>query len=118
MLVDENFNLKLCATDINLYIFETNTAKCIYQLLEDIKSGDDENNKQSKDERKLEKALKESSILSIELNKRFFADDDDSIVQVACGREHVLMLTKNKRSVYSFGIGTRGQLGHGTIGNF
>ncbi|KAK4337386.1 hypothetical protein RND71_044131 [Anisodus tanguticus] len=38
--------------------------------------------------------------------------DLDEFEYVACGHEHVLLLTK-KGSVYSYGMGSRGQLGHG-----
>ena len=35
--------------------------------------------------------------------------------QVSCGEEHVLLLSKKSGTVYSFGLGSRGQLGHGDI---
>ncbi|XP_069139824.1 RCC1 domain-containing protein 1-like [Argopecten irradians] len=38
----------------------------------------------------------------------------EPIVSVSCGKEHVLLLGKN-RQIYSFGGGSRGQLGHGDV---
>ena len=35
--------------------------------------------------------------------------------QVSCGKEHVLLLSKTTGHVFSFGLGTRGQLGHGMV---
>lgn len=35
--------------------------------------------------------------------------------QVNCGKEHVLLLNENHGTVYSFGLGSRGQLGHGQV---
>ncbi|XP_028391847.1 RCC1 domain-containing protein 1-like [Dendronephthya gigantea] len=35
--------------------------------------------------------------------------------EVSCGKEHVLILNKTSGHVFSFGIGTRGQLGHGGV---
>jgi len=38
------------------------------------------------------------------------------VTQVACGKEHCMLLTEHGQ-VYSWGGGTRGQLGHGTLTN-
>ena len=34
---------------------------------------------------------------------------------VSCGKEHVLLLNMTSGHVFSFGLGSRGQLGHGTV---
>ena len=36
------------------------------------------------------------------------------VVQVVCGKEHCMLLTEHGQ-VYSWGGGSRGQLGHGTL---
>ena len=38
----------------------------------------------------------------------------ERVTDVVCGKEHCLMLTESGR-VYSWGGGSRGQLGHGTL---
>lgn len=38
------------------------------------------------------------------------------VVQVACGKEHILFLSESGQ-LFSYGCGSRGQLGHGTIEN-
>ncbi|XP_035204637.1 RCC1 domain-containing protein 1-like isoform X2 [Stegodyphus dumicola] len=38
------------------------------------------------------------------------------IAEVVCGKEHVLILS-NSGQVFSYGVGSKGQLGHGTIEN-
>lgn len=40
---------------------------------------------------------------------------DARVDEVSCGKEHVLMLNKEHGTVYSFGLGSRGQLGHGQV---
>lgn len=92
----------ICSTDVNVYLLDSKQGKCIYQL-EYESLIDDTVNK-----------INESPIMAIPLNKVFF---DENIKSVSCGKEHVLVLTEPSGHVYSFGIGTRGQLGHGTIDN-
>jgi len=41
-------------------------------------------------------------------------DSGISILELSCGKEHVLLLSKHG-TAYSYGIGSRGQLGHGTV---
>ena len=41
---------------------------------------------------------------------------DDCVVSIVCGAHHNVLLT-NKGSVYTFGLGEQGQLGHGDIEN-
>ena len=91
----------ICATDINVYLFCENTFKCVYQLENKLKNDD-------------EMKIDECSAMNIPLNKRF-GGDNFRIKKISCGKEHVLILTEPLGLVYSFGIGTRGQLGHGTI---
>ena len=52
--------------------------------------------------------------MAIPLNKKF-GGDNFKIKKVSSGKEHVLILTEPYGLVYSFGIGTRGQLGNGSI---
>ncbi|TYZ60563.1 hypothetical protein PybrP1_006520 [[Pythium] brassicae (nom. inval.)] len=43
---------------------------------------------------------------------QFFVDNDDEIVQVACGWDHSMAISATGR-VYTWGSGTNGKLGHG-----
>ena len=100
-------DLMLASTDINVYLFEnTNLGlKCLYEL----------NDKNSIDIKRLEneQKLNENSNCSLEVDKIVLKD---KISQISCGKEHLLILTINNK-VYSFGLGTKGQLGHGKIEN-
>ena len=46
--------------------------------------------------------------------RRFHLSDDFSVKDVSCGKEHTLLLTNSSR-VYSFGTGSKGQLGLGSL---
>ncbi|XP_065051986.1 RCC1 and BTB domain-containing protein 2-like isoform X2 [Rhopilema esculentum] len=46
--------------------------------------------------------------------RKFHLSDDFSVKDVSCGKEHTLLLTDNGR-VYSFGTGSKGQLGLGSL---
>jgi hypothetical protein len=105
-----NFNdLKLIATDVNVYLFENSEAtglKCVYELI-----------KRSDINKKLlekEFNLNEDSISSMPLNKILI---HERIEQFFHGKEHLLMLTSKTKQIYSFGIGTKGQLGTSNIEN-
>ena len=107
--LNEYNNLVLLATDINVYIFDNskeNGVKCIYEL----KSQTDLSKKDSENEKK----LNENALSSLPLNKVLI---NEKIIQFVKGKEHILMLTEKTRKVYSFGIGLKGQLGHGLIEN-
>jgi alpha-tubulin suppressor-like RCC1 family protein len=95
---DVDGSIFICATDINVYLFSQKTFKCVYQLESSIEN----------------KNINECSKMAIPLNKKF-GGDNFRIKKVSCGKEHVLILTEPFGLVYSFGIGTRGQLGHGSI---
>jgi alpha-tubulin suppressor-like RCC1 family protein len=99
---DQDGDILICSTDINVYLLCNKSLKCVYQL--------ENENFDTKDETK----INESPVLAIPLNKKFF---NEKIKKISCGNEHVLMLTEPSGLVYSFGIGTRGQLGHGSIDN-
>jgi alpha-tubulin suppressor-like RCC1 family protein len=43
-------------------------------------------------------------------------ENDDSIKEIYCGMNHTVVESK-KGSLYSFGMGTMGQLGHGDFEN-
>jgi alpha-tubulin suppressor-like RCC1 family protein len=58
--------------------------------------------------------LNENASSSLVLNKILI---NERIKQFSCGKEHVLLLGSQSKSVYSFGIGTKGQLGHDKIEN-
>lgn len=101
-------DLVVLSTDVNTYIFENSLEgiKCLFEL---------------KDKKDLEKRileqeaqLNENSTSSLQINKILI---NEKIKQFACGKEHVLMLTEKSNQVYSFGIGTKGQLGHSKIEN-
>lgn len=95
----------LVSTDINVYLFESlNGLKLKWSI--------DIENKNSKLVEQ-EKQLNESSVSLLPLNEVFI---DEDIKEISAGKEHCLILTI-KGKVYSFGLGTKGQLGHGKIEN-
>ena len=99
-------DLMMTSSDINLYIFENkNGLKCRFELKRE----------QDKDSKSIEteKQLNENSISSLPLNTILI---DENIKQIEAGKEHCLLLT-NQGQVYSFGLGTKGQLGHDEIEN-
>jgi alpha-tubulin suppressor-like RCC1 family protein len=92
-----------------VYIFDNsqeNGLKCIYEL----KSQSDLTKKDYENEKK----LNENAVSSLPLNKLLV---NERIIQFAKGKEHILMLTEQTRKIFSFGIGLKGQLGHGVIEN-
>lgn len=104
--LDLKSHLQIVSTDINLYLFEClNGITCKFEL----------SNTKSKDLKQMEqeKQLNESSVCSISLNKPLI---DENVKEILAGKEHCLILTSNGK-VYSFGLGTKGQLGHGKIEN-
>ena len=94
---DNDGDVLICATDVNVYLFCKKSFKCVYQL----------------EKQAINNIINESSVMAISLNKKF--SSNERIKKVSCGKEHVLILTEPSGLVYSFGIGTRGQLGHGSI---
>ncbi|XP_033633270.1 E3 ubiquitin-protein ligase MYCBP2-like isoform X2 [Asterias rubens] len=58
---------------------------------------------------------KSSGLISTEKQDYIFRPLDCSLKlsQVSCGKEHVMLLSNNHQ-VYTFGLGSRGQLGHGS----
>lgn len=98
--------LILCPSEINFYVFDTKLSKCVFQL-ESFRDDFSEN-------AKMEKALGENSLLSIKIDHKFF---DHEIDKIHFGKEHVFLINKENSQLYSFGIGTKGQLGHGNIDN-
>ncbi|XP_035826044.1 ultraviolet-B receptor UVR8-like [Aplysia californica] len=57
----------------------------------------------------------ESNTKNLSLTLQLFPIDSGlSISFVSCGKEHALLLSKHG-TVYSYGLGSRGQLGHGTV---
>lgn len=103
----EDKNLLILSTDINTYVFQNQTYgfKCLFEL-----KTKQELEKKVSD---MEKSLNENSISNIELNKILIPE---KCIQFATGKEHILALTETG-GVYSFGIGTKGQLGDGKIQN-
>jgi alpha-tubulin suppressor-like RCC1 family protein len=98
--------LILSPNDINFYVFDAKLSKCVFQY-EDFQD-------KSLEKSKMERELGENQSLSIKLDYKFFKDEID---KVRIGREHVFLISKPRYQLYSFGIGTKGQLGHGTIDN-
>lgn len=97
-------NLLIASSDINLYLFENeNGLRCKYEL----------NSSKDKDIKQLEDQLNENAISSLPIDVTII---NDNINQIEAGKEHCLLLTKSGQ-VYSFGLGTKGQLGHGKIEN-
>jgi alpha-tubulin suppressor-like RCC1 family protein len=105
--VEDLDELFILSTDINFYLFHNSKKglKCIFEL----KSSND----LSVEKMSVEKNLNESAISSIPINKILIKD---RIKQASTGNEHILFLTEHGQ-VYSFGLGTKGQLGHGSIDN-
>ena len=105
---DKCDDLEIVATDINVYIFQNNETglKCLHEL----KSRAD----MDKNLLDQESKLNENAVSSLELNKILIYE---KIKQFSSGKEHVLLLGSRSRRVYSFGIGTKGQLGHTKIEN-
>jgi hypothetical protein len=105
--IDDLDELFVLSTDINFYLFHNSKEglKCIFEL----KSSND----LSIEKLSLEKNLNESAISSISLNKILIKE---KIKQASSGNEHILLLTESNQ-IYSFGLGTKGQLGHGSIDN-
>jgi hypothetical protein len=105
--VQAQAHLVLIATDVNVYLFENSGEfKCVYEL---IKRSD-------LDKKRLEKEfnLNEDSISSMPLNEILL---NERIEQFSPGKEHILMLASKTKNVYSFGIGTKSQLGTSNIEN-
>jgi alpha-tubulin suppressor-like RCC1 family protein len=108
-----NFNNKndlfIVSTDINCYIFEQNKLSYELQCRFELKTTKSLNSTMQENEAK----LNENATSSLKIDTVLFAEQ---IKQVSCGKEHVLMLTSTNR-IYSFGIGSKGQLGHQKIEN-
>lgn len=105
--IEEDKNLIILSTDINTYIFQnqSNGVQCLFEL----KTKQELQKKVAE----MEVSLNEDSLSNIELNKILIPE---KCAQFATGKEHILALTKTGH-VYSFGIGTKGQLGDGNIHN-
>ena len=105
---EEFQDLELIATDINVYLFRNDQSglSCVFELKNRDEIG--------KDLREQEFKLNENAVSSLDLNK---ALTNERIKQFSAGKEHVLMLGSQSGRVYSFGIGTKGQLGHSKIEN-
>lgn len=103
----EEKNLEILSTDINTYVFQNQTSgvKCLFEL----------KTKQELEKKvfEMEKSLNEDSLSNIELNRILIPE---KCVQFTTGKEHILALSETG-DVYSFGIGTKGQLGDGKIHN-
>lgn len=76
----------------------------------------DENGKvySVKEEKKPSKTNENTSATEEKL-KLFPVHLQVKIDTVSCGKEHVLLLSDDLHRVYSFGLGSRGQLGHGCV---
>ncbi|CAF0804880.1 unnamed protein product [Brachionus calyciflorus] len=101
-------DLVLISTDINTYIFQNdqNGLICLFELKNKADLG--------KKILTQEQNLNENSLSTIELNKILI---DKKVKCFSSGKEHILALTETNSEVYSFGIGTKGQLGFGKIEN-
>ena len=99
--------LVLLATDINVYSLSNSDdgLSCLFELKKRETLSDKLRSEESK--------LNENAASSLPLGRLLVAQ---SMQQFATGKEHVLMLATSAR-VYSFGIGIKGQLGHGRIEN-
>lgn len=101
-------DLVILSTDVNTYIFKNNTEglKCIFELK-------DKNDFQ-KETIEQEKKLNENCCSSFPLNKILI---NEKINQFSTGKEHLVLLTEKTKQIYTCGIGTKGQIGHGKIEN-
>jgi alpha-tubulin suppressor-like RCC1 family protein len=99
--------LLIVSSDINVYIFH-NSAQgliCLYEL----KSRTQIDKKLYEEEIK----LSENALSTLPINQVLVKE---RVKQISCGKEHILILSESKK-MYSLGIGTKGQLGHGKIEN-
>lgn len=103
--------LILIATDINLYLFAANKMagglRCVYEL--------NQKTSLSENRQKQEEQFSESSTCSLPLDSVLI---EEKIQKMVAGKEHLLVLTGPNGQLYSCGLGTKGQLGLGTIENF
>ncbi len=90
-------DLFIISTDVNLYLFETNSLNKELKCKFDLKKSENY-------QKQLEIQLKESACSEITVEKVLLKAE---IKQVSAGKEHILILTDDGQ-VYSFGIGTKG----------
>lgn len=100
-------DLHIVSSDINVYIFHNSSQGllCLYEL----KSRSQIDKKLYEEEVK----LNENALSTLPINQLLVKE---RVKQISCGKEHILILSESKK-VYSLGIGTKGQLGHGKIEN-
>lgn len=103
----ETQELHIVSSDINVYIFHNSSQglKCLYELKSKAQI-----DKKLHDE---EVKLNENALSTLPINQLLLKE---RVKQISCGKEHILILSESKK-VYSLGIGTKGQLGHGKIEN-